>query len=119
LRDRGDLQHHPRADSVGLLHQIAGIAEREGDDPRPRFQRVAKHLRIQGLRDVVYRKRPIGERFYHIDVAFNQPALIGYRSREFSRRARPHRRQDDRHLEAEEFVQACLQHCSASAIGVW
>jgi hypothetical protein len=71
LRDRGDLQHHARADSVGLLHQIAGIAEREGDDPRPRLQRIAKYLRIQGLRDVIYRKRSIGERFYHIDVAFN------------------------------------------------
>jgi hypothetical protein len=56
LRDRGDLQHHARADSVGLLHQIAGIAEREGDDPRPRLQRIAKYLRIQGLRDVIYRK---------------------------------------------------------------
>jgi hypothetical protein len=112
LCDRGDLQHHPRADSVGLRHQIAGIAEREGDNPRSRPQRVAKYLRIQGLRSVVYRKWPIGERFYHIDVAFNgrggpeqrsdaaQRALIGYRGREFSRRARPHRRhrrQDDGH----------------------
>jgi hypothetical protein len=34
LSDRSDLQHHPCADSVGLPHLIAGIAEREGDDPR-------------------------------------------------------------------------------------
>jgi hypothetical protein len=48
---RGDLQHHPRADIVGLPHQIAGIAEREGYDPRPSLQRVAKYLRIHLVND--------------------------------------------------------------------
>jgi hypothetical protein len=35
------LQHHPRADRVGLAHQIAGIAEREGDDPWPKLAALA------------------------------------------------------------------------------
>jgi hypothetical protein len=44
------LQHHPRADSVGLSHQIAGIAEREGYDPRSGLQCITKGLRIQTLK---------------------------------------------------------------------
>jgi hypothetical protein len=63
LRDRSDLQHYPRADSVRLPHQIAGIAEREGDDSRPRLQGIAKGLCIQGLRDVIDRKGAISECF--------------------------------------------------------
>jgi len=122
LRDRGDLQHHLRADSVSLPHQVAGIAEREGDDPRPCLQGVTKRFCIQALWDVVDRKRSIGERLYHIDVAFDgcggpeqrsdaaQPSFVGYGSREFRRCARPHRRQDDRHVEAQKFAKACFQH---------
>jgi hypothetical protein len=53
LRNRRDLQHHARADIMGLPHQIARIAEREGDHCRPSRQRLAKHLGVQRLRNVI------------------------------------------------------------------
>ena len=77
---------------------------------------------IKGLRDVIDCKRSARQSPEHIDVSLDrsdaseqspdaaQAAFIAHGSREFCRSAGPHRRQNDRHLNAEKVTEWCFQH---------
>ena len=125
LRDGGDLQHHARPGRMRLPHQVAGIAEREGDDGRARLQRAAKRLGVERLRNMIDGERLVGEGLHHLDVAPDrgggpeqradaaEAALVRHRSGELGRGGRAHRREDDRNVDAEEITQACPEHASS------
>jgi hypothetical protein len=116
LRHSRDLHHHARARIMRLLHQVAGIAQRERDHGRPRRERVAKRLGIEQLRHVVDRVGPVGQIPHLVDIVLDggggaeqradaaEAALIGHGRREFGRRGRSHRREDDRDLDAQKIT---------------
>src|SRR5215471_12217875 len=105
-----------------LPHHIARVVQGERDHRGLCLQRVPKCLGIQRLWDMIDRKRAVGQRSDYIDVSLDRseaseqspdPAeatLIGYSGRKLSRCTGPHRRQNDRHLDAKDVTEWCFQH---------
>jgi hypothetical protein len=107
---------------------MSAMGKREGDHGWSSFKCVVKGLDIERLRDVIDRKRSARQFSHRVDVTFDgggrskkrsdaaQPAFVGHGGRELRRRASPHGRQDNRHINAKQVAEARFKHCDVFAL---